>query len=110
MRRKYILTSLLFCCTAAFALLLAGCGDKIGDTSAKELTGSTKKMIFRVDAIACGKCGTCYDACPEQAIQEMTLDGEVFYMVDPDLCVDCGECVNVCKFGGMRRVPYTGEE
>ncbi|MHC1703292.1 MAG: glycyl-radical enzyme activating protein [Tenuifilaceae bacterium] len=40
----------------------------------------------------CIKCGSCVDACPENAIT-MTSTGVV---TDPDLCKICGKCADVC--------------
>lgn len=40
----------------------------------------------------CIKCGTCVDACPENAIT-LTPDGII---TDPDLCKMCGKCTEVC--------------
>ncbi len=40
----------------------------------------------------CIKCGTCVEACPENAIT-LTLDG---ILTDPDLCKLCGKCAEVC--------------
>ena len=40
----------------------------------------------------CIKCGSCVDACPENAIV-LTSDGIV---TDPDLCNMCGKCAEVC--------------
>ena len=40
----------------------------------------------------CIKCGSCVDACPENAIT-LTSDGII---TDPDLCKMCGKCAEVC--------------
>jgi pyruvate formate lyase activating enzyme len=40
----------------------------------------------------CIKCGSCVDACPENAIT-LTPDGII---TDPDLCKMCGKCAEVC--------------
>ena len=40
----------------------------------------------------CIKCGSCVDACPENAIT-LTPDGII---TDPDLCMMCGKCAEVC--------------
>ena len=40
----------------------------------------------------CIKCGTCVDACPENAIT-LTAEGII---TDPDLCKLCGKCAEVC--------------
>ena len=40
----------------------------------------------------CIKCGTCVEACPENAI---TLSAEGI-VTDPDLCKMCGKCAEVC--------------
>lgn len=40
----------------------------------------------------CIKCGTCVEACPENAIS-LTVDG---ILTDPDLCKLCGKCAEVC--------------
>jgi pyruvate formate lyase activating enzyme len=40
----------------------------------------------------CIKCGTCVEACPENAIT-LTSEGII---TDPDLCTLCGKCAEVC--------------
>jgi pyruvate formate lyase activating enzyme len=40
----------------------------------------------------CIKCGTCVDACPENAIT-LTPDGII---TDAELCILCGKCAEVC--------------
>jgi pyruvate formate lyase activating enzyme len=40
----------------------------------------------------CIKCGTCVDACPENAIT-LTPEGII---TDPELCKMCGKCTEVC--------------
>jgi len=40
----------------------------------------------------CIKCGTCVDACPENAIT-LTPEGII---TDPELCKMCGKCAEVC--------------
>ena len=40
----------------------------------------------------CIKCGSCVDACPENAIK-LTPAGII---IDPVLCVLCGKCTEVC--------------
>ena len=40
----------------------------------------------------CIKCGTCVEACPENAIT-LTSEGII---TDPDLCKMCGKCADVC--------------
>lgn len=39
----------------------------------------------------CLACGTCLEACPNEAISE----GDI-YVIDPDKCVECGACVDAC--------------
>ncbi len=39
----------------------------------------------------CVACGTCFEECPVDAIQE----GEP-YVIDKDKCTDCGSCSEVC--------------
>lgn len=40
----------------------------------------------------CVSCGTCVDACPNEAISE----GEDKYVINADECVDCGTCADEC--------------
>ena len=40
----------------------------------------------------CVSCGTCADACPNEAISE----GEDKYVINADECVDCGTCADEC--------------
>ncbi len=49
-------------------------------------------MAVNINAGDCVGCGTCVDACPEEALK---LEDEVA-VVDADACVDCGTCVDEC--------------
>jgi NAD-dependent dihydropyrimidine dehydrogenase PreA subunit len=39
----------------------------------------------------CVACGTCFEECPVEAIQE----GEP-YVINEEKCTDCGSCFEVC--------------
>ncbi len=51
----------------------------------------------------CIRCGSCVDACPEDAIT-LTTDGII---TDPDLCKSCGKCAEVCP---TRAIEMSGKE
>jgi len=51
----------------------------------------------------CIKCGSCVDACPENAIT-LTKDGII---TDPDLCKICGKCAEVCP---TKAIEMSGKE
>jgi len=40
----------------------------------------------------CVICGTCWEICPTESIEEF----EWYYRINPDTCVDCGACARVC--------------
>ncbi|MBI5376983.1 MAG: 4Fe-4S binding protein [Candidatus Schekmanbacteria bacterium] len=40
----------------------------------------------------CIACGTCVDACPDNAISE----GDPIYVIDPVKCTECATCAEVC--------------
>ena len=40
----------------------------------------------------CTQCGSCSEACPQEAISE----GADRYVIDADKCVDCGLCAGEC--------------
>jgi NAD-dependent dihydropyrimidine dehydrogenase PreA subunit len=44
----------------------------------------------------CVACGTCLDACPNEAISE----GDI-YVIDQDKCAECGACVDACPTGAI---------
>lgn len=44
----------------------------------------------------CVVCGTCLEACPNNAIEE----GEDKYKIT-DECVECGDCVESCPVGAI---------
>jgi Fe-S-cluster-containing hydrogenase component 2 len=48
-------------------------------------------MPAKVDKEKCAGCGTCVEACPENAI---SLNSHA--IVDASRCVECGACVDAC--------------
>ena len=48
--------------------------------------------MFTVDEKECIGCGTCVDACPNEAIS--MADDKAW--IDGSKCVDCGRCAEVC--------------
>ena len=40
----------------------------------------------------CVSCGSCADACPNEAI----VEGADHYEINTDLCVECGTCQGEC--------------
>ncbi|MEK7273686.1 MAG: 4Fe-4S binding protein [Candidatus Desantisbacteria bacterium] len=44
----------------------------------------------------CVACGTCLEACPNNAIEE----GEDKYKIT-DECLECGDCVESCPVGAI---------
>jgi pyruvate formate lyase activating enzyme len=60
----------------------------------ESISATTEKMFARAKCI---KCGSCVDACPENAIA-LTPDGII---TDPDLCKMCGKCAEACPTKAM---------
>jgi len=52
----------------------------------------------RVNPEYCNLCRTCFDFCPEQAIEEK--DGKAFIVSEK--CIGCGECMVVCPLGAVK--------
>jgi ferredoxin len=48
-------------------------------------------VIAEVDEQRCSGCGTCVDACVEQAISLHPLA-----TIDPERCIGCGACCGAC--------------
>ncbi len=49
-----------------------------------------------VDSSLCVACGTCADACPQDAITVEDVS-----VIDASKCVDCGVCVDECPAGAI---------
>ncbi|MFO7981265.1 MAG: DUF362 domain-containing protein [Candidatus Aminicenantes bacterium] len=52
----------------------------------------------RVNPKYCDLCQTCFDFCPEKAIEEK--DGKAFIVSEK--CIGCGECLVVCPQGAVK--------
>lgn len=52
-------------------------------------------MAYRITE-ECLACGTCLDACPNDAI----IEGDI-YRIDPDKCAECGACMDACPTGAI---------
>jgi len=53
----------------------------------------------------CDHCGTCADACPEEAI---VWEGDHFVLLEEG-CTGCGTCVEACPQDVLRPNPDTGQ-
>jgi len=51
-------------------------------------------MAYEIQSQLCTGCGSCADACPQQAISAAP-DGSV-YRINANECVDCGACETSC--------------
>jgi ferredoxin len=58
-------------------------------------------MSVYIDEEMCTGCGTCVDACPEEAIQLMVMKASV----DQEKCTGCGQCVDECPSGAISLIP-----
>jgi MinD superfamily P-loop ATPase len=63
---------------------------------------SVEKLLPRVDAELCSRCGDCAQSCEFSAI---ALLGNTILVYD-ELCHGCGLCVRVCPTGAIREVPH----
>ncbi len=59
----------------------------------KRQTENPTPQLPALDIDLCDDCGTCYDACPTDAIQPGQPD------VDPARCIKCCACVKTCPTG-----------
>ncbi|HEY3282669.1 MAG TPA: 4Fe-4S binding protein [Armatimonadota bacterium] len=50
-------------------------------------------MVPVIDEDACGGCGLCVDACPNDVLQ---VQDDLAKVVNPDDCGGCAECVDAC--------------
>jgi pyruvate formate lyase activating enzyme len=66
----------------------------------ESISAKSEKMVTRAKCIA---CGSCVDACPENAITLTPLG----IMTDPALCKMCGKCADVCP---TKAIEMSGKE
>ena len=94
--RKFLLYTgniFLTLCAACTLFFMAGCSD----TVVKE----PGQRVYRIDYSKCPGCGFCIKPCPENAISEYELEGELVVIIDSDKCIGCGECVPYCDFDAL---------
>lgn len=86
------------------AVFLKGCPLRCIWCSSPQTWSSSREIVFFKGK--CINCGSCIDACPENAI--LTLDDRK--RIDRQKCTGCGECVEICpstalKFDGFYAFP-----
>ncbi len=59
-----------------------------------------EEKCFQIVDFLCKDCGSCIEACPNQAIAKKTE--EVKPKINPDLCLRCGYCVGYCPQFAIR--------
>lgn len=61
---------------------------------------SIKKLV---DKDLCFQCGTCYSACPIDAIKMVKNEdrGLTYPLVNKDKCIECRKCLNVCPINNL---------
>jgi heterodisulfide reductase subunit A2 len=64
-------------------------------------------QVAIVNAAACTACGSCLEACPFDAISEVTLGGRRSAHVDAAGCKGCGACAPVCPEDAIDLLGYT---
>ena len=64
-------------------------------------------QVATVDTDACTWCGTCAEACPFGAIEQITLDGKTVATVAAASCKGCGGCVPACPEDAIDLLGYT---
>jgi heterodisulfide reductase subunit A len=64
-------------------------------------------QVATVDTAACTWCGTCAEACPFGAIEQVALDGKAVATVVAASCKGCGGCVPACPEDAIDLLGYT---
>ncbi len=64
-------------------------------------------MVAVVDLEACTWCGTCLEACPYDAIEQVEMDGKQVAQVIRTACKGCGGCVPVCPVDATDLLGYS---
>lgn len=64
--------------------------------------GKKQESIIRINQKKCGRCGFCYDVCPDFVIGLQTGASGVDTVIShPELCCRCGHCVSLCPRGAL---------
>jgi pyruvate formate lyase activating enzyme len=75
-----------------------GCSMNCAWCSNPELVRPIPEILST--AAICIRCGTCYEICPERAIQ--AIDG--YYQIQASMCNACGLCVEACPVCARERI------
>ena len=70
-----------------------------GDPTYKEVPLELQEKKIFVFKIVCTSCGTCFDACHNEAIS-FADDGKAW--IDPEKCIQCGYCISACPHFAIR--------
>jgi len=73
----------------------------------KKGTAELDPLVATVDAEMCSWCGKCEQACPFDAIGQLSLNGKQVAAVEAAVCKGCGGCVPVCAEDAIDLQGYT---
>ena len=67
-------------------------------------------VVASVDPDSCKWCNSCLAACPYEAIEQISLNGNKVALINESVCKGCGMCLPVCPSDSIELTAFSNKE